>query len=650
MCGISGILHPNGSDTLELFIRAMNDAIRHRGPDDEGYLLADSTYLQVASGNDTSPEIHRSSLPWSISKDSISRPVLALGHRRLSILDLNATGHQPLCDADRKYWIVYNGELYNYQSIRKALEGKGHQFLGQSDTEVVLHAWMEWGPSCLLQFEGMWAFAIYDHAAQKLYAARDRFGVKPLYYLHDAHRFAFCSEIKGLLVLPEVTRRIHARAAYQYLVLGLSEAMEESIFDGIKELMPAHWLELDISSLQCTTHRYYTLPLAESQAITKYSPEELFGLIEKAVAQRAHADVPVGACLSGGLDSSSLISVLLQQSAQSRPLFTASFPDSPKDETHWASILGKHQGVEWHINYPKAHELAENFEGLIFTQDIPFYSMSVFTHWHLMHSVKQKSIKVVFDGQGGDELFAGYPLHQLLLGRDRCINGNIITAFRENSLGLSPWKNIAGLSSFMLKNRLFQLSPVLFYKYYQRSIPENTCIRPSLWNNHADDFIQHYQRYQLPLNSFLHYQFTQGELKHLLRVGDRNSMHHGIETRTPFSDAHSLIEYVFGIPGNIKIQQHQSKYLLRECMKQVVPEALRLRKDKVGFATTEEKWIHAMHEYFSDLVEDSRDEWIDIPVLKKNLSSFIQHGQDLKINRLWRILNYLSWKKVMKIS
>jgi asparagine synthase (glutamine-hydrolysing) len=319
MCGISGIVKLNNSELqLPALLQQVTHRIKHRGPDGEGFFFANGDNQTAAYGEASPDNVKHAAFAYSPKQaiETVSNNfTLGLGHRRLSILDLTATGHQPMCLPDKKIWITYNGEIYNYIEIREELIAKGHNFLTSSDTEVILKSYEEWGVDCVQKFNGMWAFVIYDEAKQNLFGSRDRFGVKPLYYIHTNSIFAFASEHKALLHDALIKPVKNYAAIFDYFVFSKLENEAEGIFKDIFELKPASNFEFNLTSHRFKIWKYYHLPI--SNGYEKFSPnrfeelrEQTKNLILDAVRLRLRSDVPVGSCLSGGLDSSSIVMMM----------------------------------------------------------------------------------------------------------------------------------------------------------------------------------------------------------------------------------------------------------------------------------------------------------------------------------------------------
>src|SRR5262245_46375753 len=384
MCGLSALFDPKGGD-LEPAIRAMNRAVQHRGPDDEGF---------------------------AFFADGSSR--LALGHRRLSIVDLSAAGHQPMTSGDGGLCIIYNGEVYNWIELRAELEKEGARFTTRSDTEVMLEAYRRWGEKCLERFNGMFAFILVDWPRRRVFAARDRFGVKPLYYwVSPRGQLAFASEIKQFGVLEGWRPVLNGQRAYDFINWGLFDHTAETLFRGVRQLRGGEYVSASIDSLAngVTPQRWYRLSPKESPENPVRAWREL---LEDSVRLRLRADVPVGSCLSGGLDSSSIVCVanraLRSAGAQSlQRTFSARSSDPRFDEGRFIDAVLRHTGVANAQVDPPAARLFDELPGLTWHQDEPFGSTSIYAQSHVFKLAAQNGVKVMLDGQGADEQLAGYP-------------------------------------------------------------------------------------------------------------------------------------------------------------------------------------------------------------------------------------------------
>jgi len=668
MCGISGIV--GLKDRRESYLRvlpSMTQALKHRGPDDEGWVFFSQNKILKVAGEDAPKEIHELKekyAPNGSLADLDNEFSIALGHRRLSIQDVSLLGHQPFCTDDENYWITYNGEIYNFHELRDELSSKGYGFKTNTDTEVLLNAYLEWGEECVRHFNGMWAFVIYDRADNILFGSRDRFGVKPFYYILNDDLFAFASEYKALLKIPTLEKKLNPVAVYDYLVLGKTELEEEGLVKDIFELMPAHSFRFDLNNSTLKKWKYYSLEFNAKwqqfnrHTFSKYS-QDVRELIINAIRLRLRSDVSVGSCLSGGLDSSTIVCVInhllsqepIKQVGDVQKVFTACYSDCKEDERSWAKIVVDNTQTSWHQTFPKPEELINELEDLVYTQDIPFFSSSTYAQYKVMQLAHNNGIKVTLDGQGSDELFAGYSPQ---------FTSFIAEAFKNFSLG-TICNNLTHLDNSFANAEMLTGYPAkiiaanLFSGYFKNkgfisARKEFQYINDEFWDEHKKRLNYLISSLPTSLNKLLYSQFTGPDLKALMRTGDRNSMRFSIESRVPFADDVNLIEYVFGISSAYKVRNGQSKYLLRDSMKDMLPTEIAHRKDKLGFATPEKQWFQQLKDPLKEMVSSNQnDEYINWTELNKNWDAVFNRSVEVSTIRLWRFINFAVWRRVFNI-
>lgn len=664
MCGIAGICSKYKREDLISELKNMTDAIRHRGEDDEGYVVYDTHSFYTLGGLNTPTSawnLEETYAPKYKFTDFSSPALIGFGHRRLSIVDTSVRAHQPMCSQQRDVWITFNGEIYNYKEIQTELRMKGHSFHSDSDTEVLLLGYIEWGEKILEKLNGMWAFVIFDRKKNLVWGSRDRFGVKPLYYYRSEESFAFASEIKSILKFPEVTTSVNSSSAFDYLAFGKSENEAETLFSSIFELLPGYSFTLNISTFTFSSAPYYRLEYNSmwekfNQNDYLTYTDDIQERILSAVKLRLSEEVPIGITLSGGLDSSSILACtkkIYEENAFTPiggklDLFTIKFTDSLQDEfsyakemSNFASSFTSHSVVESNCS-----SIEQDIEKLILLQDIPFFSLSVYAHFQLMALVKKKNIKVIIDGQGGDELFGGYTNHFQSFIFEAIRNGSLDAI--QNNFSISSQNSFSfnkNLINYLLKTIIKRYSAEVFEKLYKK-----TLYRYSLNVDFIEQFKGRLSVMDSSINGLNHSlanDFSGSRLKTLLRISDRNAMNFGIENRSPFSDDISLIQKTFSIPSVYKIRNTTSKSLLRNSMKGLVPDSIRLRKDKVGFATPEYKWFKENESFFLDTLT-GKDEYVDYSNVKKNIGRF-ENELKIDISRLWRILNFNLWRKAYKL-
>ncbi len=624
MCGIAGIISKTNTVSLKDAVFAMSQAIKHRGPDGEGFAFFSTTKTIAAYSNET-PLINKESQSFlfnpKISLQSIENDyTIAFAHRRLSIIDLSESGHQPMCDTSSDYWITFNGEIYNYIELREELKNKGHVFITQTDTEVVLQAYKEWGFDCLQKFNGMFAFALLDKKNNHVFCARDRVGVKPFYYSTTNNAFAFASEYKAFIKSGLVKFEINETQQFDFIVNGNLENTQQSLFKGIDELKPSHYLVYNLSSHTHELIKYYELP---SKLISFKNESELIHLIEEklvnAINLRLRSDVEVGSCLSGGLDSTIISGIVkhLQPDKQMK-LFTAVFPNETFDETNYAQLASKHVNGNWKTVSPTAEDFFKDIEVLNYYQDLPVWSTSTYSQHRVMKLAADNGVKVVLDGQGADELFAGYSHHYMALWKEEF-------SFKKINESKQTIRNAYTIFGKQILKDAFGLS--VDYAHYfnsdkkQFGKSKNEKLLSSLNQQLASDY--------------------NGRLKSFLKCEDRCSMAFGIESRVPFADDIELVNLIFSIHGNKKIQHGISKYLLREATKKFIPQQIYNRKDKIGFETPVQKWFLPNKQHVLETIKVQLD-FVNIDYLQLNFDSLLF----TKASFLLRLYSFAIWKRV----
>jgi asparagine synthase (glutamine-hydrolysing) len=590
MCGIAGQVRldrpPHPAE-----IGGMLDLLAHRGPDGAG--------IWTASG----------------AGDAGSRaPHVALGHRRLAILDLSDAAAQPMVDTagdsggSGAVALTYNGEIYNYLEVRAELEGLGHRFRSRSDTEVLLRAYREWGADCLGRLNGMFAFALWDGGRRELFAARDRFGEKPFHYLWDPRRglFAFASEIKALLALPEAGRELDQRALYRFVAFQELAGSDQTLWRGIRRLPRASWLRLGWNGggLDLAVRRWWDLDLEREDDLSVDQAAGRFAeLFEDSVRLRLRSDVPVGSSLSGGLDSSAVVcQVHALGAAAGQQTFTARMEVPELDEGRYVAAVAAATGVPGHEVWPRAADLTALFPRLCRHLEEPFLSTSQLAQHLVMRLAGEHGVTVLLDGQGADELLAGYRPYFLTHAADLAERRRLLAllaewrgfrARRGTPFPLTPKALIARLLPAGLRRRSAARSEGA----------EESAGPAVIWRPLARFFdpawlagFRAEEPRALPaarrdgLTRRLYADTMDGELQELLRYGDRNSMAWSREVRQPFLD-HRLAELAFRLPVRAKLHRGETKVLLRRAMAGRVPAAVLARQDKLGYQAPLLTWL-----------------------------------------------------------
>ncbi|MBX3606814.1 MAG: asparagine synthase (glutamine-hydrolyzing) [Piscinibacter sp.] len=668
MCGIAGILNPSAADPRA--IQRMTDIIRHRGPDDEGHVLFGPQGALILGGDSTPQETWTTATPFRPTAriDGLELPhsALSLGHRRLAIQDLSPLGHQPMSYRGR-HWIVHNGEVYNHVELRAELRQAGYEFISQSDTEVILAAYDHWGVDCLERFNGMWAFALYDAEAGELLLARDRFGVKPLYYWAAPDgSIAFGSEIKQFTVLPGWNAQVNGQRAYDFLVFGLGDHTDETMFQGVYQLRPGHRarLRLGESSNGAPGQRIHSEPwyrLRPRPFVGSFddATSEFRALFVDAVRLRLRADVAIGSCLSGGLDSSSIVGVISRLLADDhgskgrQNTFSACSTIAAFDERKWIDEVVRSTGVDAHYVYPSLEDLLRDAPQITWHQDEPFGSSSIYAQWHVFRLASQHGIKVMLDGQGADEQLAGYHMF---------FGARLARLFR----GLR-WLELVREGAAIRRRHGY--GAVALARYAAPHVLPEALIdqgkrmlglvhRSPAWLHleglaaRAEDPFRAMGAFAASVPGMSIAQLSGSNLQMLLHWEDRNSMAHGIESRVPFLD-YRLVEFVLGLPDEYKLFRGVTKRVLRDAMRSAIPASIAGRMDKLGFVTPEEVWVRELApDSFRGNIEDTLDVGARIfraDALRAEMEAIM--GGRKKFSFLpWRIANFGHWCRTYSVT
>jgi asparagine synthase (glutamine-hydrolysing) len=633
MCAIAGIATLSDRSINPQALAVMTAAQAYRGPDGEGYVF-------LSYGGRPAPRAVTGPLFDPVNQAGPGYAI-GLGHRRLAILDLSAAGHQPMSSPDGCCWVTYNGEIYNYLELREELRSYGHVFRSQSDTEVLLAAYREWGTECLQKFNGMFAFALWDAGRRVLFCARDRMGEKPLYYMWDGSTFAFASELKALLQVVERPAP-NEQVIYAYLDGARLDCSHETFFGQVYQLQPAHYLLIKDGTFR--QERYWDLPIVSlsENTVSIDVTEQFRHLFQDAVRLRLRSDVPVGSCLSGGLDSSAIVCVADRLLARKFKTFSACFEDVRYDERPFIRQVVEWTGAESHRTFPTAKELLGCLERLVWQQDEPFGSTSIFAQWAVMRSASESGVKVLLDGQGADELMAGY---------HGCFGAFFADLFR-----LGNWKQLwnewrayrglhAGVPPQLAANFARGLGPTGWVDILRRFSTGS----PS-WIAH--EFAQSSKSTEEPdrddgsvLRGMQHRLLTRHGLRALLRHEDRNAMAFGIEARLPFLDVR-LVEFLFRLESGWKLRDGWTKVVLRESLQGLLPPGIGRRVDKMGFATPEDDWFRGdLASFAQEVLLDRRSRtrgYLHIPGVERALAAHVAGRQSIG-STIWRWVNLELW-------
>ncbi len=588
----------------------MLECLSHRGPDGVGQVIRDGR--------------------------------VGLGHRRLAIIDLSDDASQPMRSATGCE-VILNGEIYNYLELRAELASSGAAFRTSSDTEVLLAAYDRWGVDCLRRLNGMFAFAIYDPSRRTLLLARDRFGEKPLYYHRAADgTFLFASEIKAILANPEVRARADGRSVYRFLRHKLSELEPATYFEGIVALPPAHYLELRVDDGLVALRRYWRLdgsvqdPRPHNELVAAYRD-----LLEDSIGIRLRADVAVGSSLSGGIDSSAVVGYLaLGRHVKRQHTFSARFPGWRLDEGRYIADVTALSGARSHEVEPVPDPA--DLEKVIWHQDQPFGSLSIYAQWSVMRLAREQGVTVLLDGQGADETLAGYHFYFAALFRFLLRTGRWLELAREMR-GFS-----AAHGRARLKSLAFYAMPESAARLL-RSLRSGPGISPTFSRSQraAASPRAYAPHFRTDLDDMLASTLIETMLPGLLRYADRNSMAFGREVRLPYLD-HRLVELAFSLPWEMKLRRGQTKRVLREAMSDYLPDSVRGRRDKVGYAPPQAAWLRGpLREWAEDLLASQRfaeREWNDAPAVRAMWRAF-RDGKDELDGDVWRFLSVEAWAR-----
>jgi asparagine synthase (glutamine-hydrolysing) len=665
MCGISGIISKNNVSFS--LVQKMNDVIRHRGPDGEGYVGFSDKAYSTAGGKDTGSLVwqHQSDYqPEANAADETKDFNVVFGHRRLSILDLSPCGHQPMSYSDGRYWITFNGEVYNYKELRSELTKLGYHFHSESDTEVILAAYVEWGTGCLHHFSGMWSFAIFDTQTREIFMSRDRFGIKPLYYWFSPSGFlAFGSEIKQFTTLPGWQAKINPQRAYDYLVYSVTDHTDETMFKGVFQIPGGHYFKSKVdevrreSGARIPLTKWYDLEYKKFNGTFEAAAINFNRLFKNAVDLHLRSDVPVGSALSGGLDSSAIVcevnNILKSQGAEGlQQTFSSCATDQRYTEKQWVDIVVDQTNVDAHYVYPKQEEVFSSMSYLTWLHDEPYQSQSAFLGYNVFKLAAENGVKVLLNGQGADEYLGGYGQFTNARYKDLFSSLNWFGLHRDIQLSRS-YKPVTYVS--VVKNLLYSFAPSGLRKrladklgYYQqiKNLINNQALKAS--SQHPFDSVP------VTLESVpevsKHFTFF-STLPKYLKWEDRNSMGSSVEARVPFLD-HKLVEFAYSLPDDYLESGGETKRILREGLKDILPERIKNRKDKKGFITPEERWVKEDNPaLFRAKIQDSiaNSGGIVNPVALEYFDDMVA-GKIPFDYTYWRIIQFGEWMKVFKIQ
>jgi len=619
MCGICGQFNFSGKPVSQSTVEAMMVTIRHRGPDSAGHFV---------------------------------RGPVGLGHLRLSIIDLSEAGSQPMSASNGAFWIVFNGEIYNYAELKRELEQRGESFRSTSDTEVLLRLYERMGPACLEKLEGMFAFAIWDDSAQELFLARDRIGIKPLYYYLDDQRIVFGSEIKAILACPEVPRAVNPAGLVNYITFGHSIA-PDTIYKGIKKLLPGHYLQCTTQSARIS--KYWDIqesaasPVSEADAI-----QQIRLHLQTAVTSHMVSDVSVGAFLSGGIDSSAVVAFMSRASSQPVKTFAMGFDiGGYYNELEDARLIARRFATDHHEKIITNVDVESLIQRLVYHYDEPFFDAANLPTL-IMSEFARQHVKVVLSGEGGDEIFGGYRRYYAQLA-SRYLHF------------LAPCAHLLGGDNVVPRTPRFRRlrkavevmsigDEALRYGNWLATFTEDAkaeLLEPSVRS--MTDHFDAYDSYRLYYNRFPRFDTVNRMLYTDLKAWlpdtylekiDKATMAVSLEGRVPFLD-HRLVEYAFRLPGRWKVRGKTTKYLLKKALEGVLP-ASTLHKPKHGFAVPVDEWFRGrLKNFASDVLLDhsaQRSGYFNLSAVEKLLREHTSGKRNFGIH-IWALMNFELWHR-----
>lgn len=613
MCGIAGVVSsrhpPDLSDALY--------ALRHRGPDDRGQ--------QVRSWGDS---------------------VVVLGQTRLSIIDLSDAGHQPMVSDDGRFVLVFNGEIYNYVELRTELRALGRSFRSDSDSEVLLAAWEEWGEACLMRLTGMFAFGIWDGTQGWLHMVRDAFGIKPLYYMRDSSGLTFASEIGALRAIDGGPLPVDPRQAFRYLQFGFYDDEDATFFQGVRRLPPGHHLRIDLRDpAKGVPRRWWAPSIEKDNSVTfEQATEQFRHRFLESVRVHMRSDVRIGAALSGGLDSSALVGAMrFLEPDMDLPTFSYISDDRVTSEHHWVELVNRYVRGEPHLIGIEPGAFFADLDDLIATQGEPFGSTSVYAQYRVFQRVSQSGITVTLDGQGADELLAGYSGYPVARLRSLLSEGRHRDAWRFMR-GWSKWPDRS--RSLVARGLALGLVPDALGRGRRRMRRDS-----HRWITGSESDFGPLMPPAGPapppgrfLASALRDALTGQGLQALLRHGDRNSMAFSLESRVPFLTT-DLAEFLLRLPEEYLVSpEGETKRLLRAALRGIVPDEVLDRRAKIGFVAPQGDWLRRERTFVSDSLSVSGlDRFVQIEEAERLVSAFMAGDPSASQASVWRLVNFARW-------
>ncbi len=628
MCGVLGGV-ADKKTLNDLSINAALKRMKNRGPDDSGLQIFNQAY------ND----------------------VVVLGHTRLSIIDLTSAGHQPMRSQSGRFSITYNGEIYNYKELRLELSKLGCNFVTNSDTEVLINAWETWGESCLNKLDGMYAFSIFDSQSNSIFCVRDPFGIKPLFFINDEDEFYFASDLDALFTLSSKKKYLDYQKAYEYLNYGVYDDDERTFYSHSKKLMPGELLQYDLNKRQIIKKFKWFDPTLHTQE-KKVSFEEAKILIREQFLEnirlQLRSDVPIGITLSGGIDSSA-IACAVRHIEPEAEINTFSFiaNNSPMSEEKWVDKINRTIQAKSNKVSADGDDLFKDLDDLIMAQGEPFQSTSMYANFRVYKLINDSGIKVALDGQGADELLAGYRGYPVQRFQSLICKGELIS-LTKFLLNWGKWPGRSSkesVQSLLAALTPYALQPLISKLFRQDSMKliNNEFFMTNKFDRRLSLQHLHFEKSQRSLVNRLAISLKQEGLPKLLRHGDRNSMRFSVESRVPFLTI-PFAKLALSMPEEYLISNYgQTKNIFREAMQGIVPDEILYRKDKIGFSTPEDKWLTSMHLEFRKWI----NEGISIPIFNKQalLKEFDYCANSGKFPQsIWRCINLIRWYQLNNLD
>ena len=588
MCGIAAIIDYAKIEPKVEDIKSMTDLLAHRGPDGEGFFIKGG---------------------------------VALGHRRLAIIDVDQRSNQPMHRSNLH--LIFNGMIYNYLEIKEELIALGTKFTTSSDTEVIIEAYSQWGIDAFNRFNGMWAIILFDEKKNRVICSRDRFGIKPLYYTYIGNKLFFASEIKAFKGIKEWNPKINHTRLFEYLAYKMTDHTEETMFDGVYQLPKSHHAIINLHSEQIDIIKYYDI--RHNKKVN--NGEELLNLFEDAIRLRTRTDVPLASTLSGGMDSSSIVSVLAAKLDTVSNTYTLAYPGNIVDESNYALMVNKKYQIPSNLVTTTEDYLKQHLDRLVYHQDEPFMGATVMAQSHIYEKINSGGYKVILGGQGGDEILCGYDKFS-------------VVNFKEQ-IKTNPLNAITELYAFQRLRYLGIINAIRRIIFYEKNKRKKTRDWYKL-NKEQENKIFKIGKENKVFDMSYNLLFGMG-ISTLLRYEDRNSMSYGVESRLPFLD-YRLVEYCLNLPSNLKLKKGITKIILRRNMKGIVPNKIITRNDKMGFVTPQNEWMNNDKESYLKLASASLDKMPFID--KEKVKTLITNDNGF----LWRVINAGLWISKFNIS